>query len=214
MSGGPWYIQQYGKVTGPFSWEQLRTMKAQGQLGSFAQLSQDKLNWVDAVQFFPPPPPLPKPKPKPAPAPGAENKTTEPLATGPGHGKTMMGQPADLPLEPFPDSLPMPNPAAAQARPQHAAPSGGGSWHYAIDEQTYGPVSFEQLQEMVARGDLHSGDMVWEQDSLEGWLPVSSIPELGGKPNPLIWIIPVGCLVLLLFAIGVISLIVFLVNKK
>ncbi len=216
MNGGNWYIRQYGKVTGPFPWERLRAMKAEGQLGSFSELSQDQQNWVNALQFFPPPPPLPKPKPKPAPAPGPstvpENKTADmPLSSQGGHGPTMMGQVAEETLEPLPDSVPRPRPSGSGV--QHAAPSSGGSWYYAVDEQQYGPVSFDQLRQMVARGTLRGSDMVWEQGGLDDWLPASSIPELGARPNHLIWIIPLGCFVLLLIAIGVISLIVWAVKK-
>jgi hypothetical protein len=46
----PFYIRLKGKVWGPFSMDQLKTMQVQGRLSSFHELSQDRRTWVPVFE--------------------------------------------------------------------------------------------------------------------------------------------------------------------
>jgi uncharacterized RDD family membrane protein YckC len=50
-------------------------------------------------------------------------------------------------------------------------------WFYAKNNQQLGPVPFQVLTEMLQRGELQPGDLVWH-DGMPTWIPASSAPEL------------------------------------
>lgn len=193
MNGGTWYVRQYGKVLGPFTWEQVRAMRTQGQLGSFSELSQDRTNWAGLARFpeFAAPPAL---KRKPA-------AVSQPRAAPP-RDKTVLGIPATPPGAML-ESLDDDNIEALESFPPTAPSAPQSLWYYAIEEQQFGPVPLHQLQQMLDRGELLATDMVWEQGSPD-WLPVAEVPELGGKAPLPPWVLPAACAGLLLLVIIVI----------
>ncbi len=50
-------------------------------------------------------------------------------------------------------------------------------WYYLKQGQTVGPCSQEQLQQLLASGQLKPQDHVWRQGMAQ-WLPIQSVPEL------------------------------------
>lgn len=51
------------------------------------------------------------------------------------------------------------------------------SWYYAQNEEQHGPVTFEQLQELVESGQVSANDLVWNPD-LPDWKPAGSVKGL------------------------------------
>jgi hypothetical protein len=64
-------------------------------------------------------------------------------------------------------------------------------WHYHQAGQQYGPVTFEQLQQMAGSGQLNPTDLVWTE-SFADWQEARTVqglfaatgPAPGGPPGP------------------------------
>jgi hypothetical protein len=56
-------------------------------------------------------------------------------------------------------------------------------WYYSKGGQQSGPVSVDQLRQMVASGQVGPQDLVW-RDGMANWLPASTVPEVGGGGAP------------------------------
>jgi membrane protease subunit (stomatin/prohibitin family) len=71
--------------------------------------------------------------------------------------------------------------AAPAAAPASAAPPPppAVAWHVAENGQSVGPMSVEQLAQMVAQGRLTGTTLVWSA-GMAGWLPASQVPALAG----------------------------------
>src|SRR5262245_38845549 len=63
------------------------------------------------------------------------------------------------------------------------APPVAQQWYLARGGQQTGPLSHQQLLEMVQQGRLHADDLLWTP-GYDNWRPASSIPGLL-KPPPL-----------------------------
>ncbi len=59
----------------------------------------------------------------------------------------------------------------------------GDTWHYVQNGLTLGPISWEQLQQLVAAGAVAPNDLVW-QDGMAAWAPAATIPGLVGVTPP------------------------------
>lgn len=56
-------------------------------------------------------------------------------------------------------------------------------WFYASGGQQAGPVSFDELRQLVAEGKVAKEDLVWNQ-GMKDWLPASTVPDLvAGVPS-------------------------------
>ncbi len=53
----------------------------------------------------------------------------------------------------------------------------GGNWFFHHDGTQHGPVSFEELRQAAAEGQLHRDDLVW-QEGMPGWVPAGTIGSL------------------------------------
>jgi hypothetical protein len=56
-------------------------------------------------------------------------------------------------------------------------------WYYSKGGQQSGPVSEDQMRQMVASGQVGGPDLIW-RDGMANWLPVSQVPEFGGGGAP------------------------------
>ena len=58
-------------------------------------------------------------------------------------------------------------------------------WYYSRGGQQAGPVTTDQLRQMVASGQLTPQDLVWA-DGMANWQPLGTVPQLGaaGAPMP------------------------------
>jgi hypothetical protein len=69
----------------------------------------------------------------------------------------------------------------------------GADWYYSIDDERHGPVSFRDLQDQAALGQLSSDDLIWKEGWTD-WTPVSHVKglkhrleadhELGASDDP------------------------------
>ncbi len=50
-------------------------------------------------------------------------------------------------------------------------------WHYLVNGQQFGPVSQDDLRQLVAAGELTMSDLVWSE-SMADWQPLGSLPQL------------------------------------
>jgi hypothetical protein len=67
-----------------------------------------------------------------------------------------------------------------------------GQWFYTRDGQQAGPVSVDELRQMIASGQVAGQELAWKE-GMANWAPASTIPELsagaaasaaGGYPPP------------------------------
>lgn len=82
------------------------------------------------------------------------------------------------------------------AQPQQPAPAAGGppplpdpvQWYAGINNQQAGPFTPEQLQEMIAQGQIDRETLVWKQ-GMAGWVKAGEVKDLegyfGAVPPPL-----------------------------
>ena len=56
-------------------------------------------------------------------------------------------------------------------------------WYYTQGGQQQGPVSDQDIRQMVAQGRIQPGEMVW-REGMANWLPPSQVAELGGTDAP------------------------------
>lgn len=52
------------------------------------------------------------------------------------------------------------------------------NWYYGVNQQQYGPVSFEDLVRLVKEGRLLPTDLVWNPEMGEQWVEARSVPGL------------------------------------
>lgn len=52
------------------------------------------------------------------------------------------------------------------------------NWYYGVNQQQYGPVSFEDLLRLVKEGRLLPTDLVWNPDMGEQWVEARTVPGL------------------------------------
>lgn len=90
---------------------------------------------------------------------------------------SMMGQPSQpLATAPAPQAAPPPIPMAVL-------------YHYAVNGQQMGPVSYERLKELFASRTINKDSLIWKQ-GMENWTALKEVQELrsflgGNTPPPL-----------------------------
>jgi hypothetical protein len=65
------------------------------------------------------------------------------------------------------------------AAPGMAPPPPPAAWHVAVNGESRGPFTPQQLSQAVAAGQLNSQSLVWSA-TLSGWTPAGQVPQLGG----------------------------------
>lgn len=81
---------------------------------------------------------------------------------------TMMGQPAPVQSTPVQGGPTAPPPVPQQVL-----------YHYAVNGQTMGPVSFDRLKELFANRTINRDSLIWKP-GMAGWSPLQEIEELKG----------------------------------
>lgn len=56
-------------------------------------------------------------------------------------------------------------------------------WYYSKGGQQSGPVSEDQMRQMVGSGQVGGPDLIW-REGMANWLPVGQVPEFGGGGAP------------------------------
>lgn len=151
-----YYIRSRGVVRGPFPAEKLQQLAQRGKFNRFFHVSLDQVNWEPASRYpelFPEAKPSKIRKPKPQP----EGEADYQLQSEPQPPQS--GQPTEL------------------------TPSGGDSWehtvswYYARDGREQGPVTFAQLQQLAAYGELQPHDLVWAE-GMADWIEAAQVAGL------------------------------------
>lgn len=58
------------------------------------------------------------------------------------------------------------------------------NWYYAIDDDQFGPVAEEDIQRMIASGELHGNDLLW-QAGMTDWVEVQEVfPSAAAAAGP------------------------------
>ena len=57
------------------------------------------------------------------------------------------------------------------------------AWHLAVDGQTRGPYTAQQLGQALAAGQINPQTLVWSA-GLSGWQPLSQTPQLAAVMGP------------------------------
>ena len=77
----------------------------------------------------------------------------------------------------------VPSPVKDSVPPVRSEPSNSNDqreFHYEINGENQGPISFLKLQELVQQGVVKKETQVWH-DGLEDWTPASEIDELAAR---------------------------------
>jgi membrane protease subunit (stomatin/prohibitin family) len=72
---------------------------------------------------------------------------------------------------------------AQAAAPVAPPPLPQSLWYYSLQGQTLGPVNVQQLQQLMASGQLQGTTLVWRA-GLAGWIPASQVGEIAGLTPP------------------------------
>src|SRR5271157_722639 len=143
MAGQSWFIRLRGRVLGPFSNEQLITMRDRGQLTRFHEMSTDRKAWVTASgipEFFP--------------ASTGSKTPTQPRAVEPaGYRVEDTTAPQDHSRSPN-------------------DPRASLSWYYAVGKSPHGPLSFDEIVKLTTRKVIRSDTPIWNE-TLPVWEPAS-----------------------------------------
>ncbi len=149
------HVRFRGRVTGPFSKEELIRMARRGQISRMHEVSKDRSNWRRAGTL-----------PELFAARDSQGNITQAVAT--------------YQASPQPDAKPQARPDAPQAKsaqqtrvPQQAAPAGAmPQWYYAMEGKEVGPVPQSTLLTLIQRGGLKPDTLVW-MPGMPDWQPLA-----------------------------------------
>jgi len=66
---------------------------------------------------------------------------------------------------------------AAPAGPPPLPGAAGATWHVAVNGQTQGPFTIEQVTQGISAGQLNRESLVWNQ-GMTSWTPAAQVPQL------------------------------------
>jgi hypothetical protein len=150
---GGWYVRARGRVLGPFNWAQLETLRDRGQLARFDEVSQDRQAWMGAASL------------------------------------SQLFPNSEARVGSFSSSSPSADPNAYglvnETGSRQAATSAQDlpSWFYTQGATHQGPVRLQELQQMVANGQVGPGTLVW-QKGMPTWIPGHQVAELHFPVTP------------------------------
>lgn len=144
------HVRVRGKVSGPFSFEDLLQQVRHRKLTAVHEVSDDGRVWQNAG--------------------GVPGLFTELM--------TLPASPP-APTRVAADDVARASSAAptARAAPAEVVPAQPRSWYYAIAGKREGPVGMESLRELMKRGVLTPDDLVFA-DGMNDWVALRTIPEL------------------------------------
>jgi|GEM_PF-1473883 len=149
MSGKALYIRVRGKVLGPFSLEDLRSLRDRGQFRRFHEISEDRRSWAPATSL-------------------GELFPSEPIA------QVVKEETVRL------------SDGGASGEPRDGTESraaGNNEWYYADEAGgQQGPISKQKLLDLWGQGQLDDSSYVWNS-GMTSWQALSSLPELGARPE-------------------------------
>ena len=129
--------------------EQIRSLREFNKLGTFAEVSEDGINWTPIGEV-------------------AELNPMPPQQLLPEDPVGEFAQPVqEWPEEPNPYE----SPDASNVPPSEA------EWYYALGEQQLGPYTIQQMQQFIVNSVLSRGMLVFSGTHSDQWVPVESVPE-------------------------------------
>lgn len=146
-----YYIRSRGRVTGPYSTDQLRSLRKRGQFGRLHEVSTDRENWQPANSL----------------------EALFAATSARGAGSQQFGA-SETETFPIPTGTPASGPAPSNG--ESALPV-KAVWHYAIGNEPNGPVTLLEIRNLIEAGELKSNDLVF-REGLSDWQPVSETKEL------------------------------------
>lgn len=141
------FVRDKGKIQ-QLTAEQIRSLREYNKLGTFAEVSEDGVNWMpigDVAELNPMPPQQLLPE--------------EPI------------QEFQQPVQAWPEE---PNPYESPTT--SGSPPDEAEWYYALGEQQLGPYSIQQMHQFIVTGVLVRGMLVYSASHSDQWVPVESVP--------------------------------------
>ena len=139
------FVRRVGLVTGPHTCEVLKTMIRRGELSRIHEVSVDAATWVYATEY----PQLFDPH--------AEKKDL------------------DMAIDGLFDSEPQSEPQSKPCPEPPSEPSADSPWWYEANDEPAGPVSLENLRDLIYAGSINMNDRVWTQ-GMNDWRPLGDLP--------------------------------------
>ncbi|HEV3079921.1 MAG TPA: GYF domain-containing protein [Gemmataceae bacterium] len=147
MLGKALYIRVRGKVLGPFTLEDLRSLRDRGQFRRFHEISEDRRSWAPATSL-------------------GELFPSEPVAQVVKEESLRLSEEGAEPRD------------SAQAKAAN-----NNEWYYADEAGgQQGPISKQKLLDLWGEGQLDDSSYVWNS-GMTSWQALSSLPELGARPE-------------------------------
>lgn len=143
-----YYVKIRGRVLGPFPPERLAQMAKQGQLSRIHKISDDGRSWQSGTEF-------PQFFQSDIQAPSGYNSQNSTAEPEPQVSATTDSEPRTT---------------ASPSTPSQE------EWHYAVNDQSFGPVSKGTLLKLIGAGKVSKSDMIWKS-GMDDWQPVSAVPE-------------------------------------
>lgn len=143
-----WYVRSKGRTIGPFPFSKLETLRDRSMLSRFDDVSNDGKTWTVASQV-----PALFDEPKDQPLTG--NQTSQKMID---QDETLFNK-------------------AMATHLDRNDPDRSVQWYYVKDGVHVGPISFNDLQVLAARGELVDQSLVWNEN-LPSWIHASTLPGI------------------------------------
>ena len=154
-----YFIRRRGRVSGPFDYTVIEKMARSNKLYKTDELSIDQHNWVNAAQtdFFPN-------------APIRTNKTnTDKIETS----KSVKQK---IDNEPETESYSLLNTNAVKPGSNSPIPPMNKEWYYALSDQSFGPVSENELKMQFMMKSLSPSTKIWSA-GMTDWIEARNYPS-------------------------------------
>ena len=143
-----YWIRNRGRTHGPYTTDQLRQLAARGQFSSAFQISEDGLNWERAAAY---------------PELFVDKASDSKSELDSGVSETGKRQAEDFQLD--------------RSTVPTTGPPSGPQWRYERNGSPSDPVSFDQLQALIARGEVRPDGLVWNE-TLSSWTRARDVSGL------------------------------------
>jgi hypothetical protein len=151
--GARYFVRDGTRLTGPFTVAELVELQRKGKLARFVRLSTDRVHWVGPASI----PELARP---------ARTAREGPVQTQ--RESQVQGE----------TQAPIQMPFVEQAAQEVVIDP---TWYYAIEGETLGPTTVDQLRQLLAEGHMTPDTLVWHAN-LGDWQPAYQVAELAEAP--------------------------------
>lgn len=148
MPDDNWYVRSKGRMLGPFPFSKLETLRDRSMLSRFDDVSNDGKTWIVASQI-----------------PALFEELKDQSIPGNQTSQRMIDQDENLFNK------------AIETNLDRSDPDRSVQWYYVKDGIHVGPISFNDLQVLAARGELVDQSLVWNEN-LPSWIHASTLPGI------------------------------------